>query len=143
MSDFYGISISEIDMNACDCVDIQLTLNDYDWACYTLKMQFKLTDKTVLISEEEFDGFKTSRYVLKRINGDDVEEVEFSGKSDYAERHIKKNMERHLQVLDEDEWYINDIESLIEQYNEVCHLLQIVKEQAPKERTYKRGEKHD
>ena len=140
--DFYGISKEDLDMERTDYIATKLTVDDYDWILYELEIAFKLKGGVSLYLKEEFRGFVTdSYYTLRYTKGDDVTEVTFGTNSDVAEKHIKQNMQKHLDLWDKDAWFINQTDFIIDQYNEVCGLLRMAKEHVPKEKTYKRTDK--
>lgn len=139
--DFYGIDKNMIDDTASDCVSVNLTMTDYDWMTYHLKMRFILKDGTTHNVEEEYFGFDTADYTLRIIEGDTVSEVKFCATSEWVKRHIKEHLSAHLDTMDGTECFINDTETFIEEYNEIVALLSIARQNAPKEKTYKRGEK--
>ena len=125
-----------------DCVDSAICLSDYGWSTYTIKIQFQLIDKSYIILEEVYSLCATSQYKLKHIVGNDVEELEFTSISGWVIRHLKQQLESHIENFDNDECPTN-VDLCINQYNEIVSEYRIVEANLPKRRTYKRGEKNN
>ena len=138
--EFFGIEKSMFDEEMSDVITVSLTMIDYDWSTYTLKMRFRLKNGVTLFLEEEYSAFDTSDYTLKKIEDDTITETKFGASSSWATRHIKQNLNRHSEVFDKAEWFISDIDLFIDQYNEIVDLLNVTEQNAPKTKTYTKGE---
>jgi len=138
--EFYSIDKNMLDNEVGDTVCVILTMDDYDWATYNLKMHFRIKDGAILVLEEEYSAFDTADYKLKRIEGDTITETKFSATSEWATRHIKQNLNRHLDVFDKAEWFIGDTDLFIDQYNDIIALLCVAEQNAPQTKTYTKGE---
>ena len=137
--EFKEISEKDLNWDNDDSLVSEVCLSDYGWSTYTIKIQFQLADRSYVVLEEEYSLAATSQYKLKHIIGDNIEELEFTSISGWAERHLKQQLESHIANFDNDECPTN-FDLCIEQYNEIVNEYRIVEANLPKRRTYKKGE---
>lgn len=142
MYDFKRITMEDLNFRDDDFTDCKVSLSDYGWSTYTIKIQLALKDNTFVIVEEEYTLFNTSDFKLKHIEGDTVEELTFVGDSDWVIRHLTQQFESHIKNFESDECPTNT-ELCLNQYNEIVDLYRIVEANLPKRRTYLKGEEND
>lgn len=104
-----------------DRTNTYLSLDDYDWMCYTLKTRFKTERYGILYVKFEYFGLITSRMEIKQYQNEIVKKYVYEYPTNLFQSHIVSYLNTHIESWS-GTYAFNGEDLVLGFYNEVIEI---------------------